>query len=63
MHMEHARLKAERALLRQSAAHHMRREAELERLLAGFIALAKHKPHCKCHAARELRALAAELES
>ena len=55
--------RAERDLARQSTSHHMRRERELERLLAGFIAQAQHKPHCKCDASRALRALARELDA
>lgn len=62
MHAERARLDAERALLRQSVVHHLKREAELERQLAGMIALARRKPHCKCEVAKALRHLAAELE-
>lgn len=58
-----ARYKAARDLARQSAQHHIRRERELEELLAGFIALAQHKPRCKCRTATALRQLAAELEA
>lgn len=57
-----AQLNAERALLRQSVAHHCRREAELERQLASLLALASHGPHCKCETAKAARHLAAELE-
>lgn len=62
MHEERARLNAERALLRQSVVHHLKRERELEQQLAGFIALAKHKPHCKCATVKALRQLATDLE-
>ena len=55
--------RAERDLARQSTSHHMARERELERLLAGFIALAQRKPRCKCDTAAALRELAAELEA
>ena len=55
--------RAARDLARQSAQHHIRRERELEMLLAGFIALAQHKPRCKCDTAIALRQLAEELES
>lgn len=55
--------RAERDLARQSTAHHMRRERELERMLAGFIAAAQHKPHCKCNTSKALRALARELDA
>ena len=55
--------RAERDLARQSTWHHVRRERELERLLAGFIAQAQHKPHCKCDASKALRALARELDA
>ena len=58
-----ARLDLERALLRQSVVHHLKREAELERQLAGLMVTAKHKPHCKCEASRALRHLAEELEA
>ena len=61
--MSHDALKAARDLARQSAHHHMRRERELEEQLAGFIALAKHKPRCKCRTATALRQLAAELDT
>jgi len=60
---EAALLKAERDLARQSTRHHMARERELEHLLAGFIALAKDKPRCKCVTAVALRQLADELET
>ncbi|MHB1950176.1 MAG: hypothetical protein ACYCQK_01725 [Acidiferrobacteraceae bacterium] len=52
-------LQIERKLARQSLVHHARREAQLERLLAQAVALAK--PKCKCHACRMLRTLLAEL--
>lgn len=51
----------ERALGRQSLLHHRKREEQLERLLADFMALAKHK-RCKCDTCKALRHLAAELE-
>lgn len=57
------RLKFERALFRRSMARHLAAEQELERLLAGFMAAAVHKPHCKCGAAKALRALADELDA
>jgi hypothetical protein len=62
MQEERARLNAERALLRQSVVHHLKREQELERQLAGLLALAHRKPQCKCEAAKALRHLAHELE-
>ncbi len=59
----HIRDRVERDLARQTAQHHMKRERQLERLLAGFIAAAKAKPRCKCEAAVGLRHLAHELEA
>ena len=59
-HEERARLRVERQLMRQSVMHHVRREQQLEQLLADAIALSATK--CKCRTCKSLRQLAAELE-
>jgi hypothetical protein len=57
---DRARLRIERRLARQSVVHHLKREQQLEQLLADAMALARTK--CKCGACKALRNLLDELE-
>ena len=63
MNHDAARYKAERDLARQSTQHHIRREREIETILAHLIATAQEKPRCHCRTVKAIKALASELKA